>query len=365
MSIKPPAYLSKLMSSERIAVARNLLNKEKNLISTDSVALDWALGGGVPLGELVMFWGPPGSGKTLQALKLIAKMQKKHTDKFAIWIDTEYSFDPKRAMEMGVDVDRLIVFQSNTFEGAIAPLGKIEEEIKEQKNICAIVLDSVKGLQSINSEGQMAEGKVDSAANAFGGIAKSVNPALHVLVRIANECGILTVLTNHANMNMDPMTAKYEPYILTGGQMLKHLCSTVVLLEKPNNAKSKLFSTAKDSYGNDIKYGSMIRCTVNKTRMTVEGKKAEFAQNLETGEIERKEEELFRLAKGLGVIKSEGRNWYFRDPSLGIKAQFESGFVELLSTDPNVFAKVLEDCKSAKILDAVSANLTDDAIEVE
>jgi recombination protein RecA len=356
---KVPAYLSKMLNSERITVAKAMLEKSKEIRSTDSVALDWALGGGVPVGELVLFWGPPGTGKSLNAMKLVAKEQKIYPEKFAIWIDTEYSFDAARAAQMGVDIDRLIVIQSNTFEEAVAPIGKIEEDIKANKNICAIVLDSVKGLQSVNAQGQMSEGKVDSAANAYGGIAKSVNPALHVLVRIANEANILTVLTNHANMNMDAMTAKYKPYALTGGQMLKHLCSTIILLDKPENAKSKLLSGSSDAYGAEIKYGSMIRCTVNKTRRTVEGKQAEYAQNLETGEIEKRESELFRLAKGLGVIKPEGQFWFFRDPSLGMKARFESGFVDLLK-DPQIFAKVLEDCRETKVMTAV-----EDAISAE
>jgi len=364
MSVKLPGYLSKMMNSERISVAKNLLNKEKELRSTGSVALDWAVGGGVPVGELVLFWGSMGTGKSTNILKLVAAELKRFPEKFAIWVDTEYSFDAKRAEFLGVDCDRVIVIQSNTFEGAISPLAKMEEDIKEHKNICAIVVDSIKGLQSVNSESQMSEGNTSSAANAFGGVAKSVNPALHVLLRLANECQILTLLTNHANMNMDPMTAKYQPYILSGGQQLKHLCSTIILLDKPQNAKSKLLSTSKDAYGNDIAYGSVVRCTVNKTRMTVEGKKAEFAMNMETGAVEKKEEELFRLAKGLGVIWNEGKTWGFREPELGIKATFESGFVKLLEKDSNLFSKVLAECNTTKVLSALSEDSEDISIEV-
>jgi len=360
---KVPGYLSKMFNSERISVAKNLLEKKKDLISTGSIALDWAIGGGVPKGELVLFWGPQGSGKTLQALKLLAHELRNNQDKFAIWVDTEYSFDVQRAETMGVDTSRVILIQSNTFEGAIAPLAKIEKEIQKEKNICAIILDSVKGLQAVNSQNQMEEGNIESAANAYGGISKSVNPALHVLLRLANECNVLTVLTNHANMNMDTMTAKYKPYTLTGGQMLKHLCSTIVLLEKPENAKSALLSESKDGYGNEIKYGSLVRCTVNKTRQTVEGKRAEFAQNMETGEIEQKEAELFRLAKNLGVVWAEGQSYGFGDPSMGIKARFESGFIKLLENDTNLFNKVLLACKETKILSAVDAATSRESIE--
>lgn len=362
---KVPGYLSKMLSSERISIAKNMLNKQKELRSTGSIALDWALGGGVPIGELVLFWGSPGSGKSLQSLKLLAQEQKRYPDKFAIWIDTEYSFDAARAESLGVNTDRVILIQSNTFEGAIAPLGTIEKEIQKEKNICAIVLDSIKGLQGVNAQHQMEDGNIESAANAVGGVAKNVNPALHVLLRIANECNILTILTNHANMNMDPMTAKYKPYQLTGGQMLKHLCSTMILLEKPETSKSALFSGSKDGYGNEVKYGNIIRCTVNKTRQTVEGRKAEYAQNMTTGEIEQKEQELFRLAKNLGVLWNEGQSWGFGDPSLGIKARHESGFVKLLETDENLFNKVLAACRDTKILSAIEALSNSSEIDLE
>lgn len=352
-AVKMPGYLSKMLKHERVEIAKNLMNREKEIRPTGSVALDWAMGGGIPMGELVLFWGPPGTGKTLQAMRAIAQELDRHQDKFAIWLDTEYSFDPARAEQLGVDTSRLILIQSNTFEGAVAPLGKIEEDIRKEKNICAIVLDSVKGLQSVNSQNQMEEGKVDSAANAFGGIAKSINPALHILLRIANECGILTVLTNHANMNMDPMTAKYQPYTLTGGQMLKHLCSTIVLLDKPLSKKSGRFSEMKDAYGKEVKVGNLIRCTVNKSRLTVEGKQAEYVQNMETGEIEERSEELFRLAKGLGLIWQDGMSWGFGDPDLGIKGKYESGFVSLLDKDENLFNKVLSACKETKKLSAI------------
>lgn len=351
---KVPAYLSKMLTSERISIAKNLLNQKAELVSLDSVALDWATGGGIPVGELVLFWGKEGTGKSLNCMKLVAREQQKHPDKWAIWVDTEYAFDAGRAEMMGIDNERLIVIQSNTFEGAIAPVAKMEAEIHEHKNICAIVVDSIKGLQSVNSQHQMEEGKVESAANAYGGVAKSVNPALHLLLRLANECKILTLLTNHVSMNMDPMTAKYKPYTLSGGKQLQHLCSTIVFLDKPEGAKMNLIGEQKDNYGKEIKYGSLIRCTVNKSRRTVEGKRAEFAMNFETGAIEQKEEELFRLAKGLGVLWNIKATWGFRDPALGIKAVHEKGFVALLADSPKLFKEVFEDCCASKIISAVA-----------
>lgn len=359
---KTPSYFSKLLKSERVFTGVEAKNKVLQRVTTGSVALDWALSGGVPIGQLVLFWGPPGSSKTTQALKLVANEQKKYPDKWAIYIDTEYAFDPNRAEEMGIDLERLLVFSSNTFEGAIAPLVKIEDEIKKEKNICAIILDSINGLQSISSEKQMGEGKVESAANAFGGIAKSVNPALTVLNRISAECEILTILTNHANMNLDSMTSRYRPYTLSGGQKLKHLVSVILFLEKPENKASKLFSQQKDNFGNNIAYGSMIRCAVNKSRGCVEGRRAEFAMNLQTGEVEKQGSELVRLGIGLGVLyRNPGKlALHFGDPESGVKAKSEDAFAEMVENDINLFNKIKEACYNVSI---TSALIVDDMVD--
>lgn len=359
---KTPSYFSKLLKSERVFTGVEYKNKKLQRVTTGSVALDWALSGGIPIGQLVLLWGPPGCGKTTQALKLVANEQKKYPDKWAIWIDTEYAFDIHRAESLGVDIERLLVFSSNTFEGSIAPLVKIEDEIKKEKNICAIILDSIKGLQSINSEKQMGEGKVESAANAYGGIAKSINPAIQVLNRISAECDILTLLTNHANMNLDTMTSKFRPYTLTGGQLVKHLVSTIVFIEKPENKASKLFSEQKDNYGNNIIYGSMIRCAVNKSRGSVEGRRAEFAMNLETGFIEKQGSELVRLGIGLGILyRTPGKlALHFGDPESGVKARSEDAFAEMVENDENLFNKIKEACYSVSIK---SALLVDDMVD--
>jgi RecA/RadA recombinase len=205
------------------------------------------------------------SGKSTFALVLMAKEQERFPDKYAIWIDTEYSFDAARAASLGVDLDRVILFQSNLMEDAIAPLGKMEQEIVKDQSICFIGLDAVKGLTSINEQEQISEGNVESAASAYGGIAKSVNPALNLLVRLSYETKCVTILCNHAMANLDPKTSKYYPYILTGGQKLKHLCSTVIFLNKPARKDALLSSDLKDSSGNAIAVGSTIVAKVNKS----------------------------------------------------------------------------------------------------
>jgi RecA/RadA recombinase len=260
------------------------------------------------------------SAKTTLMLKMMAHEQKAFPDKVAVLIDTEYSFDANRAKQLGVDVNRLVVFQSNMFEDAVAPLAKIASDIINDKSVCFIGLDSVKGFQSINEQAAMDEGKVDSAANAYGGISKSINPTVKILLRLAAETNCMVILCNHANMNMDPRTSKYYPYVLTGGQLLKHLCSTTIFMEKVENKKSKMFAAGVHSVNEaEISIGNVIRLKVTKSRRTVEGKVAEVAWNLETGDFEQRNEELFRLACSLNVLRQEKQSYHFGPESTNSK----------------------------------------------
>lgn len=359
-----PKYFSNLMKSEKAVLASAILEAQKNgIVSTGSCSLDWACGG-IVRGAMSLLWGPAGSGKSTLALKLMAEEQKRYPDKYAIWIDTEYSFDAARSASLGVDLDRVILFQSNLMEDAIAPLGKMEQEIIKDQSICFIGLDAIKGLTSINEQAQIGEGNVESAASAYGGIAKSVNPALNLLVRLTYETKCVTVLCNHAMANLDPMTSKYHPYILTGGQKLKHLCSTVIFLNKPSRKDSLISSDLKDGAGHAITVGSTIVAKVNKSRKVVEGRAAEFYWNLQTGEFDKKERELINLAKGLGVLHiPAGRaKMYFgpeKDEVKGSSNEWEAK----LAADETLYNKIWDACKNTQVMSAGKSLEVADLIE--
>ena len=85
---------------------------EMEAISTGSIALDSALGiGGVPKGRIIEIYGPESSGKTTVALHIVAECQK--NGGVAAFIDAEHALDPVYARKIGVDVDNLMVSQSD------------------------------------------------------------------------------------------------------------------------------------------------------------------------------------------------------------------------------------------------------------
>ena len=86
-------------------------------ISTGSLTLDLALGGGLPTGRIIEIFGPESSGKTTLTLETIAAAQKE--GKQCAFIDAEHALDPIYAKHLGCDIDELLISQPDTGEQAL------------------------------------------------------------------------------------------------------------------------------------------------------------------------------------------------------------------------------------------------------
>ena len=87
------------------------------LLSSGSLSLDLALGGGYPKGRIIEIYGPESSGKTTLALHAIAEIQKQGGQ--AAFIDAEHALDPAYAKKIGVDTANLLISQPDNGEQAL------------------------------------------------------------------------------------------------------------------------------------------------------------------------------------------------------------------------------------------------------
>ncbi|MBH2548094.1 hypothetical protein I5Q23_24590 [Serratia marcescens] len=87
---------------------------EVETLSTGSLALDIALGGGLPVGRIAEIYGPESSGKTTVALSVIASAQRE--GKMCAFIDAEHALDPRYAKVLGVNVDELLISQGSAWK---------------------------------------------------------------------------------------------------------------------------------------------------------------------------------------------------------------------------------------------------------
>ena len=77
-------------------------------LPTGNFDMDYAMGGGIPMGKVSIFWGSYSSCKTTLALKAAANHQQLYPKFKVVLFDLEQSFQPEWAKQLGVNTDDLI-----------------------------------------------------------------------------------------------------------------------------------------------------------------------------------------------------------------------------------------------------------------
>lgn len=121
----------------------------KEFVSTGVPTLDLAIGrGGVPVGRCTSLVGNPGVGKSSLVYSMLSVVQKRGD--IAVLVDSEFSLERVRAQQVGVDINKLILFQGVQLEDFV-PL--IEEMIKKRNQgdpsrLLYIAYDTISALPS-------------------------------------------------------------------------------------------------------------------------------------------------------------------------------------------------------------------------
>lgn len=118
----------------------NYLKDETFFVSTGSLGLDVALGGGFASGRISEIIAWEGSGKTTVALHAVADAQSQ--GKKVAYIDAEHALSKKYAEALGVKWEELLIFQPSTGEEAF----DTANEIMRTGEIDMIVFDSTSGM---------------------------------------------------------------------------------------------------------------------------------------------------------------------------------------------------------------------------
>ncbi|MEK9132503.1 MAG: recombinase RecA, partial [Patescibacteria group bacterium] len=180
-------------------------------ISTGSISLDLALGGGIPRGRVTEIYGPESSGKTTLTLHIIAEAQKKGGQ--CAFIDAEHALDPEYAKRIGVDMNNLLVSQPDSGEQAL----DITETLVRSNAVDVIVVDSVAALTP------KAEIEGDMGDSHMGLQARLMSQALRKLTGSISKSKTSVIFINQIRMKIGIMFG--NPETTTGGQALKFYSS--------------------------------------------------------------------------------------------------------------------------------------------
>lgn len=279
-------------------------------VSTGSLSLDIALGGGIPRGRIIEIYGPESSGKTTLSLHVVAEIQK--TGGIAAFVDAEHALDPSYAQKIGVNLDTLLVSQPDNGEQAL----EIVETLVRSNAVDIIVIDSVAALvPQAEIEGDMGDAHM-------GLQARLMSQALRKLTGIINKSKCTVIFLNQLRMKIGVMFG--NPETTTGGNALKFYASVRMDIRRTSQIKS----------GDDV-IGNRTRVKVVKNKIAPPFREAEFDIMYNRGIST--EGDVIDLASDKNIVEKSGA-WYAYN---GAKiAQGREAAKQYLVDHPDVMAEL-------------------------
>lgn len=338
-------WMSKLTEDFGV-IADNLKKEVPQPIPTRSPSLNWAMGiGGFQPGKISVLYGPENSGKTLLAMMAIADYQKKDKEAIFIWFDAEYSFNVDLFKKIGGDASRLIIRKSNDPLKIFDYIGKeMLSALQEGAPIRGIAIDSIKSIR-YPKESNMKQ----TTDQKMGGTGASYLPsAIKLILPVIAEYNLLTFFVQQVTMEIDPMKALRNPYVITEGRALKHAADIMLEIVKLDT-KNGILESGGTIAGGAQQVGHKVRIKVKKNRLGAPARVAQFTYHYDHGIINQAEE-IFELGKSLGLIyhpispttgKPNNMMWTFGNyPAI----KGEENMKHFVVSDKNIQDEVLKAC---------------------
>ncbi len=259
--------------------------------------------GGLPSNKITALAGESTTGKTFFALSLVKNFLDMNDDAMVLYFESESAISRDMLIDRGIDVKRVVIVPVATVEEFKTQSLRAVNMFLESKKADAplmMCLDSL-GMLSTNKEmADSAEGK-DTRDMTRSQIVKA---AFRVLTLKLGKANIPLVVTNHVYANIMNPHAGNE---MSGGSGLKFAASTTIFLTK---AKARGEDVGGGSADKTV-VGSVISCTANKSRLTVEGTKVKTMLTHKDGLS--RYYGLFQLAIDAGVFVKEGNRYRILD----------------------------------------------------
>lgn len=272
-------------------------SQEVTFISSGSMGLDLALGGGYPLGRIVELRGYESSGKTTLALTACASIQRQ-TGKAIIYVDRENAIDMDYVEALGVDVspNKFILTQAGTAEECL----EIIRESAKSDAVGGIVMDSVAAMfPRCYLEAEVGDAKM-------GVLARLMSAWLPGIVGDLKRNNIIALFINQYREKIGVMYG--SPKTTPGGKSLGFYASQILDIAKSGVIGDKGEESAIH-----------VKVRVEKNKVAPPLRKAEF--DIRFGEGVDRASEVLELAVNYEVIEKKGAFFRYNGDLIGQGAE--------------------------------------------
>lgn len=134
--------INKSLKMEGVQVISSSKGLDIPRLSTGSISYDIATGGGFGIGRHNTLYGAESSGKSTVSLMGLKEYQKSGDERFALVMDSEFAFDKKYALALGVDLTKVLIVQPDHLDEGHDVLMLLLRD----NNIGYFIIDSIAAL---------------------------------------------------------------------------------------------------------------------------------------------------------------------------------------------------------------------------
>jgi DNA repair protein RadA/Sms len=189
--------------------------KERVVYSSQIGEFNRVLGKGIVRGQVILFAGEPGIGKSTLLTQLIGKVG-------GLYVAGEESAEQieMRVERLGIKKDNFSVLEENDID-------RVVEYIRRTKNVYKIgVIDSIQAMVSQEAVGQ-------------AGSPTQIKEGAFRLINLAKETGVAMIIVGH-------ITKEGE---IAGPKLLEHMVDTVLYFEGERGGELRILRVSKNRFG--------------------------------------------------------------------------------------------------------------------
>lgn len=231
-------------------------------ISTQSLCVDMAIGlPGIPGGRMTQITGLDGSGKSSLVQHLIAECQAMGGQ--AVIVDTEHTYDARRARSIGIDTIAWDVLEPKNIEHCLEMVNfYVENFFKGREEIIGKVplLFAIDSMEGLPTEAQASSKPSDKFV---GAVARIIAPNLpEMLLKMAYYKATIVIVSQQMTKIGGPASFYGPQYDTKGGLGLKYRASLRMVIQGKSSKANRIL---EDDSGVCIGFKNIVEVIKNKS----------------------------------------------------------------------------------------------------